>query len=73
MSNLIDSLLNMLNASIVSSHGILIIAIDVEIGSIRPNVVAKLAVCEFWHLRSAISSWKKERDVPHGVPTGQGH
>ena len=56
LSNLVDSLLNALNASIVSCRRVLIIAIDVEIGSIRPNVVAKLAVCEFWHPRSAISS-----------------
>ena len=36
----IDSLLDMLDAGVIRSCGVLVIAIDVEIGSIRSNVVA---------------------------------
>ena len=38
----VDSLLDMLNAGIISNCGVLVIAIDVEIGSIRSNIVASL-------------------------------
>ena len=42
LPSLVDSLLNTLYAGVVSSCGVLVIAVDVEIRSIRSNVVANL-------------------------------
>ena len=42
----VDSLLGMFDAGVVSSCGVLVIAIDVEIGSVRSNVVANLIMRE---------------------------
>lgn len=38
----VDSFLDMLYAGVVSGCGVFIIAIDIEIGRVRSNVVAKL-------------------------------
>ena len=39
---LIDTFLDALDAGVVRSRGVVIIAIDVEIGSIRSDIVANL-------------------------------
>ena len=40
--------LDTLYPSVVSDLRVLVIAIDAEIGSIRPNIAANLIMCEFW-------------------------
>ena len=47
---LVDTFLDTLYAGVVSSRGVSVITIDVEIGSIRSNVVADLIMCKFWRL-----------------------
>lgn len=47
LPGMVDSLLDTLYAGVVSSCGVVVIAIDVEIGSIRSNVVANLIMWEF--------------------------
>ena len=42
LPSFIDSLLDMLDVGVIRSCRVLVIAIDVEIGSIRSNVVANL-------------------------------
>ena len=42
LPSFVDSLLDMLDAGVICSCGVLVIAIDVEIGSIGSNVVANL-------------------------------
>ena len=42
LPSFVDSLLDMLDAGVISSCWVLVIAIDVEIGSIGSNVVANL-------------------------------
>jgi len=42
LPGMVDSLLNTLDAGIVSSCRVLVVAIDVEIGCVRSNIVAKL-------------------------------
>jgi hypothetical protein len=42
LPSLVDSLFDTLDTGVISSCGVLIIAIDVQIGSIRTNVVANL-------------------------------
>ena len=48
LPSVVDSLLYTLYAGIISNCGVPIIAIDVEIRSIRSNVVANLILREFW-------------------------
>ena len=42
LPSFVDPLLDMLDAGVICSCGVLVIAIDVEIGSIGSNVVANL-------------------------------
>ena len=48
LPSFVDSLLDMFDAGVISDCGVLIIAIDVEIGSIGSNVVANLIMRQFW-------------------------
>lgn len=48
LPNFVDPFLDTLYAGIVSGCGVFVIAIDVEIGRVRSNVVANLIVWEFW-------------------------
>ena len=48
LSSSIDSLLDMLDAGVISNCGVLVITIDIEIRGIRSNVVANLILRELW-------------------------